>query len=147
PVLRRWLTYEGLLTVRMKSACGSGFRLQLLERAPGALVDQNPSRRVILRCQEHACVYAESYLPREVLAVLPGLKNLGGDPLGEALQDRPDVARSAFEYALIRSPVLPAEIGLPNSPPLWARRSRFVVEGVSLLVAEVFLPAMEEMTP
>lgn len=147
PSLHRWLTFKGLLTVRMKKACAQGFRLQLLEHGtgPGVMVDEEQIRRVILWCGEQACVYAESYLPREALIALPSLRRLGTDPLGEALQSHPDVSRDSFEYALLMSPRLPPPIQDTGGKSLWARRSRFRVGQSSLMVAEAFLPGIEDL--
>lgn len=138
-----WLTYEGLLTARLKSTCQAGFRLQLLGPGPGLLVDRNDSRRVVMWCGDHPCVYGESHLPAEALSLVPSLRNLGSDPLGEALRTHQDVSRTPFEFALLQGPELPAEVGCADDTPLWARRSSFVIGAVSLPVAEVFLPGIE----
>lgn len=147
--MRDWLTYEGLLTVRLKQACGKGFRLQVLgdKAGPGLMVNEEWIRRVVLWCGDAPCVYAESFLPHEALAVLPSLRNLGNDPLGETLQSHPDVSRGPFDYALLRSPRLPISISGEIGGPIWARRSRFSVGGSSLTVAEAFLPGMLEFRP
>ncbi len=78
--------------------------------------------------------------------MVPGLRNLGSDPLGEALQTHPDVSRTDFEYALLGNLELPSEIGDEITAPLWARRSSFVIGGISLPVAEVFLPAIQRLS-
>lgn len=55
--------------------------------------------------------------------------NMGDKLLGETLlYDRPNVTRSAFQYAHI-------------TDNLWARRSMFTIGTFKLLVTEVFLPA------
>lgn len=144
PELLHWLTYEGLLTVRLKLACPDGFRLQLLEKQSGAglLVADEPVRRIILWCGDLPCVYAESHLPSKTLALLPRLRSLGSDPLGEALQSQPGVGRGPFEYAALESLALPVPLGTETEEPLWARRSNFLVGDSSLTVAEVFLPGI-----
>lgn len=146
-VLRDWLTYEGLLTARLKSACQGTFRLQLLDQGsgPGLMVDEVWLRRVILWCDNVPCVYAESHLPHEALSELPSLRSLGNDPLGETLQDHPDVSRGEFDYALIQSPRLPAPLEAISESPLWARRSIFSVGFSRLTVAEAFLPGIVGM--
>jgi len=149
PALREWLTYEGLLTVRLKQACPDGFHLELLQAGagPGLLVAEAYIRQVILWCGEHPCIYAESHLPPEALALLPSLRRLGGDALGETLQAHPDVTRGDFEYALLRAPRLPAVLQDHVEGRLWARRSKFKVRESNLAVAEVFLPAIEALRP
>jgi chorismate-pyruvate lyase len=149
PALREWLTYEGLLTVRLKQACPDGFRLELLQAGagPGLLVAEEHIRRVILWCGEYPCIYAESHLPQEALALLPSLRRLGGDALGEALHAHPDVTRGDFEYALLRAPKLPSVLLDHVEGRLWARRSKFKVGDSNLAVAEVFLPRIEALRP
>ena len=144
--LRHWLTYEGLLTVRLKRACTEGFRLELLEErnGPGLMVNEIWIRRVILWCGEKPCVYAESHLPQEALSELPSLRRLGNDPLGETLQSHPGLSRGGFDFALLRSPGLPLPIKDSFESPLWARRSKFTVGNSNLTVAEVFLPGIVE---
>lgn len=149
PALLEWLTFEGLLTVRLKQACPRGFRLELLPAGSGAgvLVTEARIRQVILWCGENPCVYAESHLPREALALVPSLRRLGGDPLGEALQSHPDVTRGDFEFVLLHAPRLPAPLEDHAAGPRWARRSKFRVGGSSLEVAEIFLPGIEALRP
>lgn len=139
-----WLTYGGLLTVRLKSACRNSFRLQLLDdgNGPGLMINELLIRRVVLWCGSVPCVFAESHLPLETLDELPRLRGLGNDPLGEALQNHPNVSRSEFEYALIEVPCLPSPLESVTDGPLWARRSKFKTGRSSLMVAEVFLPGI-----
>lgn len=146
-VLRDWLTDEGLLTVRLKSACRGTFRVQLLDQVngPGLMINEVWIRRVILWCGDIPCVYAESHLPHEALSELPTLRSLGNDPLGETLQNHPNVSRGEFDYALMQSPHLPDPLEATARGPLWARRSKFSVGFSSLTVAEVFLPGIEKL--
>lgn len=144
PILRRWLTYTGLLTRQLRQACEDSFRLQVLEQGDGAgvMVRERSLRRVILWCAEVPCVYAESHLPHETLERIPSLRRLGNDPLGEMLQSQPGVSRSGFGYACLREAELPAPLESMVQPPLWARRSSFTVGGSGLVVAEAFLPGI-----
>jgi chorismate--pyruvate lyase len=142
--LLEWLTYEGLLTVRLKKACGGTFRLQVLNDAagPGLMMREDWIRRVVLWCGSEACVYAESFLPHEALALLPSLRKLGNDPLGETLQSHPGVCRSHFDFTVLRRPRLPKPLEGVSRASLWARRSRFTIGDSSLTVAEAFLPGL-----
>lgn len=142
--LSAWLTYSGLLTMRMKKICASGFRLERLrdDTGPGLMVDEPWLRRVVLWCGGAPCVYAESHLPRQALESLPGLRALGNDPLGETLQAEGGVSRSDFEYALLYEPTLPGSLRAEGAGPIWARRSFFDVGGSPLIVAEAFLPGI-----
>jgi chorismate--pyruvate lyase len=145
--LREWLVYEGLLTLRMKRACGDAFRLQLLETQAGAglMLARVDIRRVILWCGDHPCIYAESHLPPRALALLPALRQLGSDPLGETLQAQPGISRGPFEYATLHAPRLPRPIEETACEMLWARRSCFEFGQSRLSVAEAFLPGILEL--
>lgn len=147
PDLLGWLTCRGVLTIRMKERSQNPFRLQLLEplKGPGQMLDTESIRRVILWIGETPCIYAESYLPGPALLALPGLRELGSDPLGEMLNSHPEVSREKLEYALLQSPQLPAPIEAESGKPLWARRARYKVRDSGLIVAEMFLPGIETL--
>ena len=146
PVLREWLTDEGLLTGRLRRQCGVDFRLEVIEdssrRAAASRHDE--IRRVVLWCGDQACVYAETLLPETTTAKLPWLRALGKEPLGETLQRRLDARRGEFEYALLAPTQLPVELPAQIDIDLWARRSEFCVGDTSLLVTEIFLPGILE---
>lgn len=142
PALLSWLTDTGLLTARMRRLCVSNFRLEVLEDNPTLATDT--VRRVILCCGELPCIYAETYLPTATRIAHPWLCSLGSEPLGEALQSRPDVSRGNFEFALLARPQLPAETRVKNVAALWARRSVFTLGREPLTVTEIFLPGVTE---
>ena len=92
----------------------------------------------------HARVYAETVVPAATAEQHPWLLELGGDPLGETLQQRPDVSRGEFEFALLGPAQLPehlARLGIADQP-LWARRSQFSIDAAPLVVTEIFLPGI-----
>lgn len=149
PALCDWLTYSGLLTVRLKQACGRGFSLQLLDQRDGTglMLARASLRRVILWRGDLPCVYAESYLPHEALDAMPGLRSLGRDPLGETLQSQAGVTRGAFSFALLRDPDFPPPLAATTHEAVWARRSSFRVGEAELVVAEAFLPGILDCGP
>jgi chorismate--pyruvate lyase len=140
PALRSWLTDTGLLTARMRSFCANNFRLEVLE--DDATLATDTLRRVLLCCAELPCIYAETFLPATTRAAHPWLSGLGSEPLGEALQSRPDVSRGNFEFALLAPPQLPVEARASNASALWARRSVFTLGREPLTVTEIFLPGV-----
>lgn len=144
PELKAWLTFDGLLSVKLKLACGERFRLQVLDSAtgPGLMTAERRIRRVILSCGDIACIYAESHIPLKALALVPKLRSLGNEPLGETLQSQTEARRGPFSYALLNSPNLPIQLGGIVDGPLWARRSSFYLAGSSLTVSEIFLPGI-----
>jgi len=141
PVLQSWLTDNGLLTARMRRLCNN-FRLEVLE--DDATLATDTLRRVILLCADVPCIYAETFLPAATRAAHPWLRGLGSEPLGEALQSRPEVSRGAFEYALLSPSQLPADTSVNKESSLWARRSVFTVRREPLTVTEIFLPGIIE---
>lgn len=159
--LRPWLCDRGSLTQRLKSRC-AGFRVVPLATGPGrphrdesGLLGLPPRahayvRRVMLQCDRTPLVFAHSVLP---LSGLRGgwqaVSRLGNRSLGEALFRNPRIQRQTLSYRRIRPQhALHRALRktLPDAPStLWARRSRFCLNGHPLLVTEVFLPAIERL--
>ncbi len=146
PVLRGWLKEAGLLTVRLRRLCESGFRLEVLDADANSDQPFNNDihRRVILHCGEQPCIYAETVIPAATAARHPWLNELGDEPLGERLQAQPDVRRSEFLFARLAPDSLPRKLKLADrhDAPLWARQSDFHISEVSLTVTEVFLSGL-----
>lgn len=156
PHLRAWLEHRGSLTRRLQET-RAAFSVEVTRESPEALDpgearllgvygEPVPTRRVRLCCDGQALVYACTRIPAETLRRHPWLGELGASPLGEALAGRPGVTRSAFEYARLEAghPLwLAALEGTEPAPVgLWARRSRFAIQGAGILVSEVFFPAL-----
>jgi len=155
--LRPWLIGKGLLTLRLKAACGQRFGLRLVDQWSGLLNSGHKSglraednaglfREVVMRCDEQIWVFAQTVMPDSTLCAHPWLAELGDSALGETLSDLTGVERSSYEYAW-----LPAQNALTaralreadlKSAGLWARRSRISLRGAPVLVQELFLPAM-----
>lgn len=156
PRMRPWLIGKGLITQRMKDACGGRFAARLVEHWTGLLSNAQKSclrvadsaglyREVELCCADQVWVFAQSIIPDSTLCVHPWLAELGDSSLGEMLNELSGVERSSYEYAW-----LPAEDALSaralrgaevKPPGLWARRSRISLRGLPLLAQEAFLPA------
>ncbi len=137
PVLHGWLTDPGLLTARLRKLCGDRFQLQVLEETITQQGDMQ--RRIVLSCGDQACIYAETQLPASTIDANPWLRDLGNDPLGETLQNRAEVRRDSFEYALLTPEQLPSQIPVPVNTALWARRYAFNIGSTALTVTEFFL--------
>lgn len=158
---RNWLADQGSLTARLKLAC-TGFSVRVVrsglcrpnadESTPLCLHrrDQAYVREVVLRCEiDHACgevVFAHSVVPIPSLrGAWAPVTRLGTRPLGEALFTNPRVVRGALQYRRItpRHPLMrqAKKAGLADGMKrLWARRSVFSLRGHPLMVTEVFLP-------
>lgn len=155
--LRPWLIGKGLLSSRLKSACGERFVLRLVEQWTGLLSNTCKSvlqlsdsaglfREVELCCAEQVWVFVQTVIPDSTLCMHPWLAELGDSSLGETLAELSGVERSAYEYAWLPADDALAARALREADltpsGLWARRSRVRLRGAPLLLQEVFLPAM-----
>ncbi len=155
--LRPWLIGKGLLTLRMKAACGERFALRLVDQWTGLLSAAHRSalrasdnaglfRDVELCCGEQVWVFEQSIMPDSTLCAHPWLAELGDAGLSETLGELSGVERSSYEYAWlpVSEPVTARALRDAEVKPagLWARRSRVSMRGAPLLVQELFLPAM-----
>jgi chorismate lyase len=155
--VRPWLIGKGLLTLRLKAACGEHFALKLVDQWTGLL---NAAHHSALRCTDNAglfrdvemcCgdkvwVFAQTVIPDSTLCAHPWLAELGDSALGETLSDLSGVERSSYEYAWLslENPVTARALRDAEVRPagLWARRSRLTLRNAPLLIQELFLPAM-----
>jgi chorismate lyase len=154
--VRPWLIGKGLITLRMKDACGERFASRLVDQWTGLLSDSHKSclrvadhaglfRDVELCCADQVWVFVQSVIPDSTLVMHPWLAELGDSSLGEMLSGLSGVERSSYEHAY-----LPADDALSaralraaevTPGGLWARRSRVSLRGAPLLTHEAFLPA------
>lgn len=153
--LSQWLFESGSLTQKLKQHC-SEFRVEILSKqlrrlspaqlplfAHHALTVQ--VREVLLYCDGLPWVFAQTLMPMsDIPQSVMKLVELGEKPLGDLIFNDPGVVRSSIEVAQFDGDSIvaqvAAEVGKPAEHPLWARRSMFVLDDYSLLVAEVFLP-------
>ena len=161
PDVLSWLCDPDSLTKRLVDRCGDAFSVRVLEQRwarPGVdearLLEIPPRQTVLLRQVqllggERVLVYARSLIP---LATLTGphrrLKSLGERPLGAYLFAQPGLKREQLQLALITRSNPLFEIALSAAHPacerIWGRRSKFTLDGKSLLVSEYFLPDLFE---
>ncbi len=157
PRLRPWLIGKGLLTERMRAACGEHFAARMVEQRTGLLdaalkaavptPDSAGLFRDVEMCNgENVWVFTQTVVPDSTLCAHPWLAELGDSALDETLSELSGVQRGSYEYAW-----LPAEDAVTaralhgtdvRPPGLWARRSRISLRGAPLLAQEIFLPAM-----
>lgn len=155
PALRPWLLAEGSLTRHLTEAAGGDFRVQLLRQgwqrptlAERQLLGLDVRalalvREVVLWGAGQPWVYGRSIIPNDSLSgELRRLKKLRDSSLGSLLFRYPQLSRTPFELAAIdgASQLPPA---LRCDARLWARRSRFALDGRALVVSETFLPAFQ----
>ena len=160
PALRSWLAEPGLLTARIRGLCGDRMRFHMLAplreihlsdelqarlggRDHGGLL-----REIEFRCLRERVVYAQTVLPDSTVRAHPWLRELGDSPIGESLRRAGGaVQREPLEYAALppaHQLALAASDASPDagSVTLWARRAIYRLEGLPILVQEVFLPAL-----
>ena len=155
-LLGPWLAEPGLLTARVRAACGEATTLRMLrlERAPleprlrrALCVDDDGCllREVEIGCGATRWIFAQSVFPDSTVQRYPWLAELGDNGLGESLAGVAEVRREPLEYLeLPRShPLARAALGTAQSSrALWARRAVYRLGGWPILVQEVFLPGL-----
>lgn len=104
-------------------------------------------REVLLNGHHRPVVFAHSVLPYTSLrGAWHGLGKLGNKPLGAALFANPQVKRAPLRFKKLSPHHILYQLAvqhLSNKPAyLWARRSIFSLNGATILVTEVFLPAL-----
>lgn len=149
---RHWLLDDGSLTSRLIALSDGDFRVDRLYQgwqvptpSERKLLDLPPRelaliREVTLLANEQSVVFARSVFPLSCLTgSLSHLRRLQTKPLGAILFKHPGMRRAPFELTNMsgRSDYLP--VALHQSEPAWGRRSRFTIQGKSLMVSEVFL--------
>jgi chorismate--pyruvate lyase len=155
--LRPWLIGKGLLTVRLRQACGERFALRLVDQWTGLLSASHKAalrsednaglfRDVEMYCGDYVWVFGQTIVPDSTLCVHPWLAELGDSALGETLNELSGIERSSYEYAWLPTEEAVTARALRDAEikpaGLWARRARITLRGAPLLTQELFLPAM-----
>ncbi len=159
---RSWLQYRGSLTRRIQAQCrdfcvkpvfqslatvhGDERIVMNLRHGEIAMV-----REVFLYCNRTPVVFAHSVVARKDLrGAWRGLSGLGNKSLGSVLFANPRIKRTPLQFkklnpkhALFKRACLKLTV---TPPSLWARRSLFTLHGQSILVTEVFLPEIQNLT-
>lgn len=153
-----WLYESGSLTARCQAAC-QRFAVRLLACSKArsmTLVEHGQqqilAREVLLECDGLPVIFARTELalqPRGRLSCWLG--KLGSRSLGSLLFSRPGFVRGEIEcccldsrQAIFRRAASAAGLGR-EVKSLWARRSQHSLAGQTVLVTEIFLPAIERL--
>ncbi|MEW9798041.1 chorismate--pyruvate lyase family protein [Alteromonas sp. CYL-A6] len=149
--LKNWLLDTGSLTERVQALCRQ-FDLTVLGQGSSTLhaaerdwlnADDDSHydvREVLLVADGTPWVFARSVIPHALIK--QELANLGSEPLGRRLFNDARFQRTEFEVCQLnddQSALFFAQCA--RRWPLWGRRSRFSIDGLQMIVAEVFLPA------
>jgi chorismate--pyruvate lyase len=155
--LRPWLIGKGLLSIRMKEACGDRYALRLVDQWSGLLsgshklglrADDNAGlfRNVEIFRGDQVWVFAQTVTPDSTLCLHPWLAELGDTALDETLHGLTGIERGSYEYAWLPAadPLTLRALREADVKPagLWARRALVTLRGAPLLMQEVFLPAV-----
>lgn len=158
-----WLTDTGSLTIRL-TACSNRFQVRCLhQQRRRALADECPviglpsrqpvhERDVLLLVDGKPVVYGHTVVPATCAADWPFFGALGERSLGSRLFSDPLVRRGPLQYARLHvsHPLMrraASATGDAPASPLFARRRLFRRGKGLLLVTELFLPAIAELTP
>jgi chorismate-pyruvate lyase len=155
--LRPWLIGKGLLTLRLKAACGERFALALVDQWTGLLSASHKSalrtednaglfRDIEMSCGDTVWVFSQTIVPDSTLSAHPWLAELGDSALGETLSGLSGVERSSYEYGWLPTEEAVTARALRHAQikpaGLWARRARITLRSAPLLTQELFLPSM-----
>ena len=154
-VLRSWLTEPDSLTARCQRHCRQ-FRVRVLAQGCqpvlGEALDRRclPMREVLLECDGVPVIFAHSILSATRGGRLGRwFAGLGNRSLGSLLFRYPGFVREEIEYLRLdaRHPLYRRVCATVGAQPyFWARRSRHHLGAGSVLVTEVFLPALSALT-
>lgn len=157
-----WLRDHGSLTKRIQERCAN-FAVRNVHSGLASIASDESTllglashtraytRDVLLLADNKPVVFAHSALaPQHLSGAWSALRTLGNKPLGALLFAHPQVERRPLRYKSLRDthPLHQSASELLNSlpPRLWARRSLFYLRGSPLLVTEVFLPEITQLT-
>jgi len=157
--LQDWLVHCGSLTRRLKQRCAQFSVEKVSTEIRPANHDEERElrlrrgqyayvREVVLYCEGQAVVFAHSVVPlKNLRGPWNSVTRLGSRPLGEALFTNHLVRRHPLSYRILHPrnklyQQTARAIDLEHKAILLARRSRFTLKGRTLMVTEVFLPAI-----
>ncbi len=163
--MRGWLVDTESLTLKL-IACSSQFRVRRLRQQRGmCLADESAAvalprrccvqeREVLLQCDGRPTVYAHTIVPLHATAAdWPFFGTLGERSLGSTLFGDPQVMRGPLQFARLRAQhplARRARIALLEERvdfPIFARRCLYRRRNGTLLVTELFLPAIADLRP
>lgn len=152
--LRSWLREPDSLTARCQRHCRL-FRVRVLSQgkrrplADEALRVRLPVREVLLECDGVPVIFAHSVLSSARSGRLGRwFGRLGSRSLGSLLFTHPGFRRGPIEFMRIdrHHPLYRRVCAVAGeAPAFWARRSRHALGAGSVLVTEVFLPAITSL--
>ena len=151
-----WLVDEGSLTSKLVELSGNQFELELQSQERRLILPEEKSilelseidtvidRKVFLKGRDIPWIFAHSLIPlSSATGNLKVLKNLNNRSLGEFLFKNSSIVRRSLEVAHMAAKNFGIEAkDIVCEEKLWGRRSIFSQGRRSLLVAEIFLPAL-----
>ncbi|MBQ0757767.1 MAG: chorismate lyase [Amphritea sp.] len=148
-VWRKWLLDSGSLTRHLMQASNGDFRVEVVRqlwhrptRSEALALGISPRQMALIREVQliglgQPWVFARTIIPATTLTGKQRqLNTLGNRSLGTVLFRDPTMRRGPLQISKLR---------LSNNETVWARRSVFRLANKPLLVAEVFLPALQRV--
>ncbi|SFW27612.1 chorismate lyase [Nitrosovibrio sp. Nv17] len=160
---RGWLQNRGSLTRLIQQRCRGDFHVRPVFQSLGVACEDERDvmrlrrnelaliREVYLYCGETPVVFAHSVVARRDLrGAWCRLHGLGSRSLGTVLFSNPVIERTPLRFRKLTAahPLFHRACRelVVRPSGLWARRSLFALRGQSILVTEVFLPAILGLT-
>jgi chorismate lyase len=156
-MLRGWLTYSGSMTRRLKTT-GKKISIQLLNQSWQTPVlheqqsldlvakERANIREIIMMADDKPWLYARTVLPHSTaVGSARRLLRATTRPLGYYLFADPSITRGKFTFSRQALCQLhPYFNDVAKEQKVFGRRSTFYLQSRPLLLAEYFLPAMQE---
>ena len=149
PEWRKWLLDPGSLTQRLINASQGDFRVEVVRqlwgrptRSEARALGIPPRQLALIREVQligngQPWVFARTIIPASTLTGKQRKLNyLGNRSLGSVLFRDPTMRRGALQVN---------RLNLTTGETVWARRSVFYLSNKPLLVAEVFLPSLQQV--
>ena len=156
-IVHQWLGGAGSMTHAMRNLTENQLELKVLSSEPqlvcsdeASLLGASPAeplltREVLMQQDGEPLLYGRSVFPASLPEQdLARIQSLGSEPLGELLFSLNEQPRMSMQYAMLDQQTYLYQAlakHLPQSEPLYARRSLFKYQQDQVLVQEVFLTA------
>lgn len=154
-LVRQWLSSSGSMTLAMREVTENQLDIKLLSSGMQMISEQEAqllgidsdsevfTREVLMQQEGESLLYGRSIFPSTVPEhAMQVIRELGNEPLGEVLFQANEQPRLSMQYAMVDGDMYlyeSLERYLPQTEPLYARRSLFCYHNELVLVQEIFL--------
>ena len=154
-LVRQWLSGSGSMTLAMRELTDNQLTIRVLSSGMQTINEQEAhllgidsdaevyTREVLMQHEGESLLYGRSIFPATLSEqAMRTIKGLGDEPLGEVLFEANKQPRLSMQYAMVDSAMYLYQSlakHLPQTDPLYARRSLFCYHDELVLVQEIFL--------